>query len=133
LIVGAKSGERLAEVEFFRRQHGRCVLKLRGTDSISEAEKLIGSEIRIPRSDLIPPQEGAFYTFQLRGCRVYQNEDYIGTVTDVLDLGGTEILKVDGDNEETLIPFAQSYLKKIDLDLRRIDVELPEGLREINK
>jgi ribosomal 30S subunit maturation factor RimM len=55
-------------------------------------------------------------------------------VTDVLDMSGSEILKVDReDKEETLIPFAHSYLKKIDLEQRRIDVELPEGLRDINK
>jgi ribosomal 30S subunit maturation factor RimM len=50
-----------------------------------------------------------------------------------VDSGGTEILKVDLGEEETLIPFAQSYLKKVDLEQRRIDVELPEGLRDLNR
>jgi ribosomal 30S subunit maturation factor RimM len=40
---------------------------------------------------------------------------------------------VDRGKDETLIPFAQSYLKKIDLQRRRIEVDLPEGLRELNK
>jgi 16S rRNA processing protein RimM len=110
------------------------VLKVRGIDSISDAEKVIGSEIRIPMNELLAAEEGSFYTFQLKGCRVFQNDEYIGTVTDVLDMSGSEILKVDReDKEETLIPFAHSYLKKIDLEQRRIDVELPEGLRDINK
>jgi len=70
----------------------------------------------------------------LKGCRVFAVDgEYIGTITDVLDSGGTEILKVDRENEETLIPFAESYLRKIDLDQRRIEVDLPEGLRELNK
>ncbi len=59
--------------------------------------------------------------------------EYLGTITDVLDLGGAEVLKVDRENEETLIPFAKEYLKKIDLDQQRIEVDLPEGLRELNK
>jgi ribosomal 30S subunit maturation factor RimM len=42
-------------------------------------------------------------------------------------------LKVDRENEETLIPFAQAFVKNIDLDQRRIDVDLPEGLRDLNK
>jgi len=54
-------------------------------------------------------------------------------VTDVLDNGGVEILKVEHDAEETLIPFAQAYLKTVDLPRRRIDMDLPEGLRDINK
>lgn len=59
--------------------------------------------------------------------------EYIGEITDVIDSGGAGILKVDRGNEETLIPFAQSYLKKIDLEQRRIEVDLPDGLRELNK
>ena len=133
LTISTKNGERVVEVEFFRRQHGRCVLKLREINSIAEAEKYIGAELRIPIEDLPVLEAGVFYTFQLKGCAVYSDDEFIGDVTDVLDLGGTEILKVDRDGDETLIPFAQSYLRKIDLDRRRIDVDLPDGLRELNK
>ncbi|PYS31766.1 MAG: 16S rRNA processing protein RimM [Acidobacteria bacterium] len=133
-LTSGRFPERETEIEFFRRQHGRCVVKLRGIDAISDAEHYIGAEIQIPASELSPPKEGWFYTFQLKGCRVFAVDgEYIGTITDVLDSGGTEILKVDRENEETLIPFAESYLKKIDLDQRRIEVDLPEGLRELNK
>lgn len=134
MLTAAASPERETEIELFRRQHGRCVMKLRGIDTISEAERCIGSEIRIPASDLAAPKEGWFYTFQLKGCQVFAVDgEYIGTVTDVLDSGGAEILKVDLENKETLIPFAQSYLKKIDVQQRRIEVDLPEGLRELNR
>jgi 16S rRNA processing protein RimM len=122
------------EVEFFRRQHGRCVVKFRGIDSISDAEKYVGYEIRIPEEQLPALRDGWFYTFQLKGCRVFTSDgEYIGTLTDVLDFGGTELLKVDLDDEETLIPFAQEFLKKVDLEHGRIEVELPEGLRDLNK
>ena len=133
VILAGKFGERQAEIEFFRRQHGRCVLKLQGIDSISEAEKYVGADVRIPKNELLPPEEGSFYTFQLKGCRVFSAGEEIGTVVDVLDLGGTTVLQVDQDGNEILIPFANSYLKKIDLDQRRIDVDLPEGLMELNR
>jgi ribosomal 30S subunit maturation factor RimM len=42
-------------------------------------------------------------------------------------------LKVDGNEGEVLIPFAQAYLRKVDLGQRRIEVELPEGLADLNK
>jgi 16S rRNA processing protein RimM len=133
-LILATPGERTVDVEFFRRQHGRCVIKFRGIDTISEAQQYVASEIRIPASELAAPKEGWFYTFQLKGCSVFaMNGDYLGIVTDVLDLGGTEILKVDRDSDETLIPFASSYMKKIDVHQRRIEVDLPEGLRDLNK
>ena len=134
ILSGAKSEEREAEIDFFRRQHGRCVVKFRGIEGISEAQKYVGAEIKIPAGDLPEPEEGSYYTFRLKGCRVFAADgDYVGIITDVLSSGGSEILKVDCEDQETLIPFADSYLKSIDLDRRRIEVDLPEGLRDLNK
>jgi 16S rRNA processing protein RimM len=134
ILSGAKRAEREAEIDFFRRQHGHCIVKFRGINAISEAEKYVGAEIKIPAGDLPRLEEGSYYTFQLKGCQVFAADgDYIGIITDVLDSGGAEILKVDRGDEETLIPFAESYLKSIDLDRRRVEVDLPEGLRDLNK
>lgn len=130
---------RTVKIEFFRRQHGRFVMKFAGIDSIEDAEKIIGAELRIPESEIPAAEEGSFYTFHLRGCRVYANgsdagrDEYIGDVTDVVDGGGTQLLQVGSGKNETLIPFAESIVKKVDLAARRIEVELPKGLRELNK
>jgi 16S rRNA processing protein RimM len=128
--------EQSVEIEFFRRQHGRFVMKFSGIDSIEDAEKIIGAELRIAEEELPPPEKGAFYTFHLRGCQVYAmdtgKEDFLGEVTEVLD-SGTPILRVGSGKEEILIPFAETMIRKIDLDGRRIEVALPDGLRELNK
>ena len=122
------------EIEFSRVQHGRRILKLRGIDSISEVERWIGAELGIPEEQLPPAGEGNFYTFHLKGCTVTTTRgETLGTVTDVLDSGGTALLKVDGKGGEILIPFAWSYLREIDREQRRIKVELPEGLLDLNK
>jgi 16S rRNA processing protein RimM len=133
VILSGKDTQRETEIEMFRRQHGRCIAKFKDIDSISEAEKFVGSDIKVAADMLPARQEGWVYTFQLKGCRVYAADgEYIGTITDVLT-GGTDILKVDRENEETLIPFAQEFVRMIDLDQRRVDVVLPEGLRDLNK
>ena len=125
---------RETELEFFRRQHGRCIAKFRGIDHISEAEKYIGYEVKIGANELPALSEGSFYTFQLKGCRVVTTHgEYIGAVDGVLDSGGVEILRVDYQNTEMLIPFAELYVKKIDLCERRIEVDLPDELRNLNK
>jgi 16S rRNA processing protein RimM len=134
ILSGANISERQLEIDCFRRQHGHCIIKFRGIETISEAEKYVGAEIKMPATDLPAAREGWYYTFQLKGCSVFTPEgEYVGKVTDVLDWGGTQILQVDCDNEETLIPFAQSYLRNIDLDRRRIEVDLPADLRDLNK
>lgn len=129
---------RAVKIEFFRRQHGRFVMKLAGIDTIEDAEKIVGAELRIPQADLPAAETGSFYTFHLRGCKVYAVQDghdgeYIGEIADVIDGGGAQLLQVGRGKEETLIPFAESIVKKIDLAARRIEVELPEGLRDLNR
>jgi 16S rRNA processing protein RimM len=129
---GASSED--SEIEFSRRQHGRLVAKLRGIDSIEQAERLVGAELRIPEEQLPPAEEGLFYTFHLKGCAVSTPDgDHLGEVTDVLDNGGTPLLKVEGPDGEILVPFAEAYLRKVDLEGRRIEVDLPDGLRDLNK
>ena len=138
--IGGSS--RSVKIEFFRRQHGRFVMKFAGIDSIEDAEKIIGAELRIPESEIPEAEAGSFYTFHLRGCRVYAvhgsdgdgaENEYIGDVTDIVDGGGTQLLQIGSGKEETLIPFAESIVKKVDLAARRIEVELPKGLRDLNK
>jgi len=123
------------EIESFRRQHGRCVAKFKGIDTIDEVERFVGKEMKIAADEVPEIEDGWFYTFQLKGCRVYAADgEYIGDVTDVLDAGGSSILRVvDTGNGETLIPFAEEYLQTVDLDHRKIVVKLPEGLRDLNK
>jgi len=140
LELHSGSIRRSVEVEHFRRQNGRFVMKLAGVDSIEQAEKIVGAELTIANNALPAPEEGSFYTFQLRGCKVYNvvsgengHVDYVGEVIDIIDSGGTQTLQVGAGKDETLIPFAESIVKKIDIAARRIEVELPEGLRELNK
>jgi len=138
VTVTRGSGREDAEIEFSRKQHGRLIVKLRGVDSISEVEKLVGADLTVPEKDLPPAKEGSFYTFHLKGCEVIALNgetpgETLGVVTEVLDSGGTPLLKVDGKDGEILIPFAESFLRKLDLGQRRIEMELPDGLLDLNR
>ena len=134
LTLEDESGKHVeTEIEKFRFQHGRWVAKLKDIDSISEAEAWIGGRIWIPKKDWPEAEEGSFYSFDLEGCGVYQEDEVIGTVVGVLDYGNTTLLRLDREGEEILIPFARSFLKKIDTAGKRIDMELPEGLIEVNR
>jgi ribosomal 30S subunit maturation factor RimM len=60
----------------------------------------------------------------------------VGTVSDVQmtgeDVAGTPLLVVDTRHGELLIPLAEDICTRIDPAARRIDVLLPEGLRDLN-
>src|SRR5256885_951925 len=82
-----------AVIESCRWQHGRCVAKFKGIDTISEAERYVGSEVKMPAADLPAAKEGSFYTSQLKGCGVYDSRgEHVGTVTGILEAGSSNVL-----------------------------------------
>ncbi len=124
------------EVESFWLHDGRPVLKFQNIDSISEAERLTGAEVRLPVAERMPLEEGEVYAADLIGCRVLDRStgEAIGEVRDWQGLGGPNLLEVAApDGGEILIPFARSICVEIDPAARRIVVELPEGLKELNR
>jgi 16S rRNA processing protein RimM len=99
---------------------GGIVLHFAGVDSISAAETLKGLIVAIPRSERAPLAEDEVYIGDLIGC-VLVDVAGAGPVT-VGEIEGVDrtagpvaLLVVRGAAGEVLIPFAKSYLRKIDL------------------
>ncbi len=111
---------------------GTLIFKFRGIDTISDAERLCGAEVRVPLAERAPLEPGEFFTSDLIGCDVVDRRtgESLGRVSGWDDAGGAGLLAV-GDN--LLIPFARSICVEIDPAARRIAVELPEGLKELNR
>lgn len=131
LQLGGKEME--TEIESVSRQHGRWVAKFASIISISQAEEWIGAWIAVGKNELPAPEDGSYFTFDLEGCIVYANGQAVGPVRRLLDYGATSLLEVDRNGAEVLIPFAKAYLKQVDTAGKRIDVELPEGLIDLNE
>ncbi|MFB3829843.1 MAG: ribosome maturation factor RimM [Bryobacteraceae bacterium] len=120
-----------AEVESAWFHGGRLVLKFRGIDSISEAEKLSGCEVRIPRAERAALDPGEYFLDDLAGCQVFERDGkLLGEVKALHEYGGPPLLELDGG---LLIPFARAICIEIDPAARRIVVELPEGLKDLNE
>ena len=75
---------RVMQVQEVWRHDGRPVFKFEGVDSISDAEKLEGSEILVPPAEVARPEEGAYSHAELVGCRVegesVSGESFAGVV-----------------------------------------------------
>ncbi|MGZ4878838.1 MAG: ribosome maturation factor RimM [Candidatus Angelobacter sp.] len=111
---------------------GMVVLKFAGVDSISDAEKLVGSEIQIPRSERAALGSDEFYVSDLAGCTVTDSGREIGRIKDVqFGSGEAPLLVIEGE-KEYLVPFAAAYIEKIALEQKRLEMKLPEGLLELD-
>lgn len=124
------------------RSAGRVVLKLRGSDSISDAEQLLAAEIQVPSDQRLSLADGSYYVSDLLGCQLMQDGIVVGTVADMhfpQDPSGKRIEEAPAlfvlereDGDEVMVPFASAFVKSIDVAEKRIEMELPDGLLDVN-
>jgi 16S rRNA processing protein RimM len=113
---------------------GRVVLKFAQVDSMVEAENLRGFDLVIPREERMPLSDDAVYVSDLLGVRVIDVSrggfTDAGEITDVEPEGpGPAMLVVrSAAGDELLIPFVRAYLRKMDIEGKRLEMDLPEGL-----
>ena len=121
------------KVEDARPHKGFVVLKFVGVDSISDAEPLVGCELQVPLVERAPLEQGASYVSDLIGCMVFDRGRQVGTVKDVrFGAGEAPLLVVGAGKSELEIPYAEEFLTGLDLERKRIEMNLPEGLLEVN-
>jgi 16S rRNA processing protein RimM len=130
--IGAR--QRRLTIASARMQGVRPVVSFEGILSIDGVQPLAGLELRVPESSLRPLQPGRYYDHQLVGCAVATMQDEeVGTVTRVESGPAGSRLVVNGARGEVLIPFAQAICVEVDVAARRIRVDPPEGLLEVNE
>ena len=149
---GARHGVLLREFWVDRNHSGKGVFYFQGVDSINDAEKLRGMEVQIPFEQRAEAPPGSFFVTDLIGCSVFElaasaspvssspcslaeAPALLGKVRDVYFPGegqpGTPLLAVDTWRGELLVPLAQDICTTIEIAARRIEVRLPEGLRDL--
>lgn len=137
-----------------QNHRGQAVFHFDGIISISEAEKLRGWEVLLPLEQRVTLPLGQYFVSDLIGCSVFETPAVppvvasspcslaeapalLGTVRDVQfpgdEMPGTPLLEVETFQGDLLIPLAADFCTKIDPGGRRIDVVLPEGLRDLNR
>jgi 16S rRNA processing protein RimM len=99
-----------------------------GVQSREDADKLRGAEIVIRRDEVRKLPEGSWYIFELEGLEVYDvHGERLGILKQVLQSAANDVYVVQGARE-VLIPAVKHVIKEVDLQARRMTVDLPEGL-----
>ena len=132
---------------------GQGVFHFRGIHSINDAEQFRGMDVLLPFEQRVVLPEGQYFASDLIGCAVFETAATVsavtsspcalseapallGTVVDVQfpgdEIRGTPLLEVETTKGEILIPLATDICTRIDTTARRIDVVLPEGLRDLD-
>ncbi len=123
-------GEKPMEVERTWMHGDELILKFAGVDTISDAEKLAGAEVAIPFEQRATLGGDEYYESDLIGCEVFDSAGCsLGAVTEFEETGGAPLLHV---GDDLLIPFAKSICNQISPADKRIIVNLPDGLLNLN-
>jgi len=135
--VKAAPAPREVELAAHWLHKGGVVLHFAGVDSITAAETLNGLIVAIPLSERAALDDDEVYVGDLIGCilvDVAPTEPVtVGEIEEVdRTAGPVALLVVRGTAGEVLIPFAKSYLRNIDIQAKRVEMALPEGLVELN-
>jgi 16S rRNA processing protein RimM len=153
---GTKEPRRVELRSFWIDQNhrGQAVFHFANSGSISDAEKLRGLDVLLPFAQRVTLPAGQYFVSELIGCAVFQLTEgassyaspacametaptLLGTVNDVQftgeDESGTPLLAVDTPQGELLVPLAEDICRRIDVVAKRIEVVLPDGLRELNE
>lgn len=120
-------------VEHVRFHRGRPIIGLAGIDTMDAAEALAGTELRVSPDALQALPSGSYYHHDLIGCAVETPRgEQIGRVQAVDGDAAGSRLVVEGPRGEVLIPIAEGICVAIDVAGRKVVVEPPEGLLDLN-
>ncbi len=118
-----------------RWQNGRLVVALDGVPDRTAAERLRETLLQVDARTLPPPQdEEEFHDHVLRGMRAeLLDGGALGEVVDVLHLPHGDVLVVrrDDTGAEALVPFVKAMVPVVDVAARRLEVDPPEGLLDV--
>jgi 16S rRNA processing protein RimM len=138
-LADGRSAPRLVRVQrcwLSPSRGGQAVFHFADIHSVEDAETLRGLEVQIPIEERARLAAGSYFVSDLVGCEVWEAgaSSALGSVRDVEFSGGAApLLVVDTSEGEVLVPLAAEFCVHIDVKGKRIDVILPEGLRDLNR
>jgi 16S rRNA processing protein RimM len=133
LVSADERAVKPAHIESVRPANGLFLVKLQGIDDRTQAEHLNGQYLSVGRDQAITLPPGQWFVCDLVQCKVYDSrEGYLGDLRDIIQGSAHDIYVVSLPGQpDLLFPARKIILRNVDLESRRIDVELPEGLYEV--
>ena len=126
-----KHSWRKVNVEAFVVQSKGLIAKFPDCNDRTAAEQYKGLLVAVPRSGLPPQLEDEYYWFDLIGLAVVNLAGKsLGAVGSLMDTGVNQVLCVQGESGEILIPFIASAVKQVDIAEKMILVDWDTGWME---
>lgn len=118
------------EIENIRYHKQFVLLKLKGVDNMTDAEKLKNAKIKIEKKFAISCEDNEYYIGDLYGIDVFTDElEYLGVLSDIIFTGANDVYLIKNNKDEILIPAIKQCILDVNVKEKVMKVHLLEGLR----
>ncbi len=131
LVTPVGGARRTLRAETVRGHNEGLLVRFEGVVTRDDADLLRGADLEVLSSQSPRAPAGAFYYFELVGCRCRDGRyGELGRVAEVVEDGGGLLLEIESPGRHLLVPFVRAFLKSVDVTAGEIELDLPEGLIE---
>ncbi len=105
------------------------IVKLSGVDDVNAAERLKNKTVYVPREDMDSLPDDTYFVVDLIGLEVFEEENFIGKITEVINTGSNDVYVVKKEGEkDILIPALKEVILDVNINEGFMKVKIPEGL-----
>lgn len=112
------------------KNDSECYIQLEDVDTVEKARKLTPREVWLAADDF-KKQAAAQSAISLLGFTLYDKKTLLGEIVEVLEQPHQILCTVIINGKEALIPVHEGSLRNIDARIKKVVVELPDGLLDI--
>ncbi len=118
-------------MERFQLNGAKAIIKFEEVDSIEQAKGFKGAKLWLPL-DFLPELENGYYFHELIGFKVIDSkEGELGKISGVFDSGNQDLIAMQYQEKEVLIPLTDEVVTKVDKEAKTVYTTLPNGLLAI--
>ena len=130
VFLGNNHGKTIIDIEKIRIQKDMVILKIKDIENIKEAKTVVGSFIEVERKNAVKLPKDNYFIFEIIGLEVYdENNLFLGRIENVISTGSNDVYIVKGKNKKELfIPAIREVVKDINLEKKRITINIVDGL-----
>lgn len=133
VLLDTGKGYKELEIESVKFFKNMVILKFKGIDDINDVEPYRRKDLYVTRENAIRLNKDEYFVADLIGVEVIEDEEIIGTITDVMPTGANDVYVITTEKkQEILIPAIKECILDVDMEARRMQVHLLDGLREMN-
>jgi len=118
-------------LEHIHIQANKALVKIDEVDTIEEAKSFVSSEVYLPLSFLPALDDDQFYFHEIIGYELFDDEKLIGKIKNIYNLSPQDLIEVDYNGVEVLVPLNDHIIIKVDKKQSKVYAELPAGLLDI--